>query len=115
MVLTATACGLSPSQTTSSTTTSTVPSAVPSTSTTTTAVATTSTTAPWVLGATPLPLGPHGDPEVLPTPPQLVDRRIATVDRLPPPSDGAFHASIEPIDDFIGRLRADVDAATAAR
>jgi len=103
VVLTATACGLSPSQaapsTTSSATTSTVPSAVPSTSTTTTAVATTSTTAPWVLGATPLPLGPAGDPEVLPTPPQLVDRRIATVDRLPPPTDGAFHASIEPIDD----------------
>jgi hypothetical protein len=51
-----------------------------------------------VLGAKPLPLGPDGNPEVLPTPPALVDRRLPTVDRLPPPDDGRFHATVAPID-----------------
>jgi hypothetical protein len=35
---------------------------------------------------------------VLPTPPQLVDRRLPTVDVLPPPPDGGFHATVAPID-----------------
>jgi hypothetical protein len=51
-----------------------------------------------VLGATPLPIGPNGEPEVLPTPPQLVDRELATVDVLPPPPDDRFYETVEPID-----------------
>ncbi|MBV9953105.1 MAG: M15 family metallopeptidase [Acidimicrobiia bacterium] len=43
-------------------------------------------------------MGADGNPEVLPTPPPLVDRQLPTVDLLPPPADGAFHASVEPID-----------------
>ncbi|HEY2958005.1 MAG TPA: M15 family metallopeptidase [Actinomycetota bacterium] len=61
--------------------------------------ATDGTTAPaWRLGARPLPLRPDGFGRVLPTPPQLRDRRLATVDRLPPPRDGRFHATVGPID-----------------
>jgi hypothetical protein len=51
-----------------------------------------------VLGATPLPIGPNGEPEVLPTPPQLVDRELATVDVLPPPPDDRFYETVERID-----------------
>jgi hypothetical protein len=69
----------------------------------TTAAPATTTTAPaWVVGATPLPLRPDGFGEVLPTPPELVDRRLPTVDRLPPPASGGFESSISPIDDAIG-------------
>jgi len=31
------------------------------------------------------------------TPPELADRRIVTVDELPPPADGAFHAAVTPV------------------
>jgi len=31
------------------------------------------------------------------TPPELVDRRIVTVDELPPPADGAFHSRISTV------------------
>ncbi|HZB48744.1 MAG TPA: M15 family metallopeptidase, partial [Mycobacteriales bacterium] len=31
------------------------------------------------------------------TPPELADRRIVTVDELPPPADGAFHATVVPV------------------
>jgi len=31
------------------------------------------------------------------TPPELVDRRIVTVDELPPPADGAFHATVRAV------------------
>lgn len=87
--------------------------AVPSTSASTTtalgpdatsapAPATTATTAPvWVVGASPLPLRPDGFGEVLPTPAVLVDRRLPTVDVLPPPASGGFESSISPIDDAV--------------
>ncbi len=53
----------------------------------------------WVLGATPLPRGPDGKPLVLPTPEALRDRRLPTVDRLPPPPAGApYRSSAAPID-----------------
>jgi hypothetical protein len=55
-------------------------------------------TTAWRVGARPLPLRPDGFGRVLPTPPQLRDRRLATVDRLPPPRDGRFHATVRPID-----------------
>ncbi|HEX6677968.1 MAG TPA: M15 family metallopeptidase [Actinomycetes bacterium] len=51
----------------------------------------------WRVGARPLPLRPDGFGKVLPTPAPLRDRRFPTVDRLPPPGDGRFHSSIEPV------------------
>lgn len=62
----------------------------------------TSTTTPrWVVGANPLPLRPDGFGQVLPTPPELVDRRLPTVDRLPPPASGGFESSVSPVDDGV--------------
>lgn len=70
----------------------------------TTAPRPTTTTAPaWVVGASTLPRRPDGFGEVLPTPPALVDRRLPTVDRLPPPASGGFEWSISPIDGEIRR------------
>ena len=43
--------------------------------------------APDWLGTRELPLGPAGYPPARPTPPELTDRRIITVDYLPPPAD----------------------------
>ena len=48
----------------------------------------------WVVGASPLPLGPDGFGKVLPTPRVLRDRRLPTVDVLPPPRDGRFHSTV---------------------
>lgn len=48
----------------------------------------------WVVGASPLPLRPDGFGRVLPTPTVLRDRRLPTVDLLPPPPDGMFHSTI---------------------
>lgn len=59
----------------------------------------------WVLGATPLPKGPDGKPLVLPTPEALRDRRLPTIDRLPPPPAGAPYQS----------TAVAIDAALAAR
>jgi hypothetical protein len=50
-----------------------------------------------VVGASPLPLRPDGFGEVLPTPKVLRNRRLPTVDVLPPPHDGRFHATTGPI------------------
>ena len=56
------------------------------------------TTAPgWQVGARPLPLRPDGFGQVLPTPAALRDRRLPTVDRLPPPPGGRFRSTIRPI------------------
>jgi hypothetical protein len=52
----------------------------------------------WRVGARPLPLRPDGFGQVLPTPPQLRDRRLPTVDRLPPPPDGRFRSAVRAID-----------------
>ena len=57
------------------------------------------------VGVTPLPKGPDGKPLVLPTPEPLRDRRLPSVDRLPPPPVGAPYASTS----------APIDAALAAR
>jgi hypothetical protein len=48
----------------------------------------------WTVGATPLPTGPGGFGKILPTPPQLRNRSLPTKDLLPPPADGAYHATI---------------------
>jgi hypothetical protein len=46
------------------------------------------------LGQRPLPLRPDGLGEILPTPPELADRRLATPALLAPPPDEAFHAAV---------------------
>ena len=59
----------------------------------------------WVVGTTLLPLRPDGFGEVLPTPEVLQDRRLPTVDVLPPPADGAFAATTGAVDATIaGRI-----------
>jgi len=49
------------------------------------------------LGTRPLPLRPDGHGEVLPTPSELTDRRLETIDLLEPPASEEFTASIEEI------------------
>jgi len=49
------------------------------------------------LGTRPLPLRPDGFGEVQPTPRELRDRRLPTVDVLEPPPDGAFHGSVSEV------------------
>jgi hypothetical protein len=51
----------------------------------------------WTVGASPLPLRADGFGEVLPTPEVLRDRRLPTADLLPPPADGQFASSIDPV------------------
>ena len=84
-------------------------------STTTTSVVTTTTVAPttttinpfarpdW-LGTRPLPLRPDGHGEVQPTPPELVDRQLETVDLLARPAGGGWESSISEVpDDVLAR------------
>jgi hypothetical protein len=61
------------------------------------------TPAPDWLGTRELPVGPAGWPAAQQTPPELRDRRIVTVDYLPPPADGAFHATVGPVPPSVGR------------
>lgn len=82
------------STTTPTTSTTTFP-------TTTTTVATTTTTNPharpdW-LGTRLLPLRPDEHGEVQPTPPELVDRRLETIDLISPPPGDDFVHTISPI------------------
>ncbi|MFC5289341.1 M15 family metallopeptidase [Actinokineospora guangxiensis] len=70
--------------------------------TTTTAEPEPTTTAPppparWVVGAKPLPLGPGGFGQILPTPAELRDRRLPTQDRLPPPAGSGYKSTISPV------------------
>lgn len=51
----------------------------------------------WQVGAQALPLRPDGYGEVLATPPELVDRRLPTVDLLAPPVSGGYEATIAPV------------------
>jgi hypothetical protein len=51
----------------------------------------------WVVGTSPLPLRPDGYGEIQPTPRELRTRRLRTVDVLPPPDDGRFHARVRPV------------------
>lgn len=60
---------------------------------TTTAPATSPPTRPDWLGTRVLA---DGEPPP-PTPPELDPRILPTVDALPPPADGAFHASVQPV------------------
>lgn len=79
--------------------------AVPSTaSTTTTAPVATASTLParpdW-LGTRVLPRRPDGFGEIQPTPPELRDRRFATVDNLPPPAGDAFESVVVAVPDAV--------------
>jgi hypothetical protein len=70
--------------------------------TTTTTEAITTTTVdryarPDWLGTRLLPLRPDEFGEVQPTPPEMEDRRFETVDLFPPPPDGSFYWTIDPI------------------
>jgi D-alanyl-D-alanine carboxypeptidase len=51
----------------------------------------------WRVGARPLPLRPDGFGQVLPTPAALRNRRLSTIDRLPPPPGNRFKAAVRPI------------------
>jgi D-alanyl-D-alanine carboxypeptidase len=53
--------------------------------------------AAWRVGARPLPLRPDGFGQVLPTPAALRNRRLPTIDRLPPPPGDRFQAAVRPI------------------
>jgi hypothetical protein len=63
------------------------------------AATTAPTTGPpaWRVGARPLPLRPDGFGQVLPTPAPLRNRRLPTVDRLPPPQGERFRSTVDPI------------------
>jgi hypothetical protein len=52
---------------------------------------------PWVVGATPLPRRKDGFGVVRSTPAALLNRRLATVDRLPPPTSTSFQSTIGPV------------------
>ena len=69
---------------------------------TTTIPATTTTVSPFArpdwLGTIVLPLGPDGENGIAqPTPPELQDRQLETIDILPPPPDDQFVATIGPV------------------
>lgn len=80
--------------TSTTTAASPAPAAPPSPTGRTTAAATGPVTPVWQVGASPLPLRPDGFGQVLPTPTVLRNRRLPTLDLLPPPSDGRFHSTI---------------------
>jgi D-alanyl-D-alanine carboxypeptidase len=51
----------------------------------------------WRIGARPLPLRPDGFGQVLPTPAALRNRRLPTIDRLPPPPGDRFRSEVRPV------------------
>ncbi|MBW3574104.1 MAG: M15 family metallopeptidase [Actinobacteria bacterium] len=53
------------------------------------------------LGTRPLPLRPDGFGQIQPTPPELVDRRLATPDVLAPPPDDVFVATVATLPDDV--------------
>lgn len=92
----------------------------PSTTTTSSTIDPTTTTnspvrpRPDWLGTRVLPLRPDGLGEIQPTPPELVDRRFATIDVLPPPEDDAFTADVGlPSDEVMARSTWQADCPVA--
>lgn len=76
-----------------------------STTTTTTTIATTTTTSRYArpdwLGTRLLPLRPDEFGEVQPTPPELQDRQLETIDLLPAPVDDEYHSTVGPIPESV--------------
>ncbi|WP_246157878.1 M15 family metallopeptidase [Catellatospora sichuanensis] len=60
-------------------------------------VSASATAAPPWLGMRVLPVGPQGFASAQKTPPELRNRSIVTVDDLPPPADGRFHATVQAV------------------
>ena len=93
-----------PVETEASTSTSPPGTLPPPTTTSTVAVATTTTSLPsgvtappaW-LGTRVLPLRDDGFGQILPTPPEMVDRRFVTADLLPPPGGMEFEWTLTPV------------------
>lgn len=83
--------------TTTTTSTSTVTATVPPRTTTTTTKPSPKPEPPWVVGATPLPLGPDGFGKILPTPPVLRNRSLPTADLLPPPTGAAYRSTVSAV------------------
>jgi hypothetical protein len=77
--------------------TPTTPPATAATPPTTAAGTNGATAAPSWLGTRVLPIGPDGYGVSKGTPKELRNRRIITVDRLPPPADGGFHSRIRAV------------------
>jgi hypothetical protein len=55
------------------------------------------TAAPAWLGTRTLPVGSNGFADAQDTPPELRNRSIITTDELPPPADGRFHSTVQPV------------------
>ncbi len=87
--------------TTTTVRTSTTTSSMPPATTTTTATTVSPFARPEWLGTRPLPLRPDEHGEVLPTPPELVDRRLATPDDLRPPAGSEYESTIRPVPDAV--------------
>jgi len=90
------------------TTTAAPPPAIATTTTPQTTMVTTTTISPFArpdwLGTRPLPLRQDDHGIAQPTPPELVDRRLETVDLLPPPTGSTFAWTIGPVpDDVLAR------------
>ncbi|HJS72479.1 MAG TPA: M15 family metallopeptidase [Acidimicrobiia bacterium] len=99
ILLVITACAVSSAQPTTTRIETTTSTSTTTTSTTTTTLPTTTTTIdpharPGWLGTRLLPLRPDGHGAVLPTPPELVDRQLETIEYLDPPATATFEASI---------------------
>ena len=77
----------------STTTTAVLPTSIPTT--------TTILGRPDWLGTRVLPRRPDGYGEIQPTPPELRDRRLPTVDFLPPPTSNDFAMTVSPVPDDV--------------
>lgn len=92
-----------PPTATTQTATSATADTVVSTTTTTTLLADPFARPEW-LGTRALPLRPDGFGEVLPTPPELIDRAFATPALWPPPDGQDFVGTVSPVpDDVLAR------------
>ncbi len=94
--------GTSTTAATTATSSSTTTTSTTSTTTTTLPASTTTTTLspfarPDWLGNRLLPVREDGHGEAQPTPPELLDRRLETLDLLPPPDGDEFAWTIEPV------------------
>jgi len=58
----------------------------------------------WVVGASPLPVNPDGSVPPQRTPEVLRNRSLQSQGRLPPPRDGTFAATVDPVTDEVRRI-----------